>query len=134
MFILIIFIGILTDFAFTPYNITPLIVVGFSTLFYLLVKSNTPKKAFTAGLLFGLGYFGFGNWWLFTIPDNAIAIVLFGVSVIMLMSLFYAVASNISVYLYSIKKIYFLIFTPIIFTISEKLRHSLWGGVLLVKS
>lgn len=134
MYILIILIGIITDLAFTPYNIAPLIVIGFLTLFYLLIKSNTPKKAFSVGLLFGLGYFGFGNWWLFTIPDNAIAIVLFGVSVIMLMSLFYAVASSISVYLYGIKKIYFLIFTPIIFTIAEKLRHSLWGGVLLVKS
>ena len=118
MYILIILIGIITDLAFTPYNITPLIVIGFLALFYLLLKSNNPKKAFSVGFLFGLGYFGFGNWWLFTIPDNATAIVLFGTSVIVLMALFYAVASAVSVYLYSIKKSYFLIFAPIVFTIA----------------
>ena len=99
MYILVILLGIITDLSFTPYNIVPLIIVGLTLLFHILIKSNSPKKAFIIGLLFGLGYFGFGNWWLFTIPDNAVAIVLFGVSVIMLMALFYAVASSVSIYL-----------------------------------
>ena len=131
MYILILIIGIITDLAFSPYNIAPFVVIGFTTLLYTLLHQKNFKNAFIIGLFFGFGYFGFGNWWLFTIPDNTIATIIFGVGIILLMSLFYAIASIVSYSLYRVKKLYFLIFTPIVWTIVEKLRHSLWGGVLL---
>ncbi len=128
MYILSIIIGVLTVFAFTPYNIVFFIIVGFSSIFYLILKAKNIQDAFFIGFLFGLGYFGFGNWWLFSIPDNTVATILFGSGIIILMSFFYAFASAISNGISKLEKSYFLIFTPIIWTVVEELRHSLWGG------
>ena len=54
--------GALLPFAFAPYHIFPLAILGLSGWLYLL--SQHSDHAFKLGLLFGFGWFGLGGWWL----------------------------------------------------------------------
>lgn len=56
--------GVLTVLAFAPFNAWPLIVITLAALFWL-VDSASPRRAFWRGLLFGIGEFGFGLYWLY---------------------------------------------------------------------
>ncbi|MGH8278480.1 MAG: apolipoprotein N-acyltransferase [Gammaproteobacteria bacterium] len=56
--------GVLTVLAFAPFNAWPLIVFTLAALFWLLGGSY-PRRAFWRGLLFGIGEFGFGLYWLY---------------------------------------------------------------------
>ena len=54
--------GALTSFAFSPYDIYPLAVLGPAALIAIWLKAG-PGRAFYSGYLFGLGLFGAGvNW------------------------------------------------------------------------
>jgi len=128
MYILLIILGIISILSFAPYNLIPSIFIGFISLFIAILKVKDTKKCFFIAFFFGIGYFAFGTWWLFTIPDNKLGTIVFGVAIIVLMTLFYVISALISYRLYKLKNYYFLIFAPVIFTIFEYIRHHLWGG------
>lgn len=56
--------GALMPFAFAPYHLFPLAMVGL-TLLHISVQQASPKQAFHRGLAFGLGFYGVGIWWVY---------------------------------------------------------------------
>jgi len=120
--------GIVSIFSFEPFWYLPLIFIGYSTFYYLVLKAKSKKYAFFIGLYFGIGYFGAGTWWLFSIPDNKSAILLFGSGVILIMALYQAIFALITYYLKLYNRYAFLIFAPVIATILEYLRAYLFSG------
>lgn len=60
----VLFLGIALTFAFAPYEIFPLAIISPAILLALWLKM-TPKKAFWAGFLFGIGFFGAGVYWVY---------------------------------------------------------------------
>jgi apolipoprotein N-acyltransferase len=56
--------GSLSAFAQQPYNLFPLMVVGFSCLWIMLQSFTRARHAYAGGFLFGLGYFLTGLWWI----------------------------------------------------------------------
>ena len=93
--ILFISLGIIANFAFVPFAKPYALIVAFVLFFYFLLQATNIKDAFYYGFFFGIGYFAFGSWWLFSIPNNTIATILFGSLVIILMALYYALAKKI---------------------------------------
>jgi len=55
--------GSLLPLAFAPYSFSLLALIS-PTLLFLLWQNCSPKRAFWRGLLFGIGYFGFGVSWV----------------------------------------------------------------------
>lgn len=56
--------GIVASFGFAPYAFRPALWVGL-TLFFCTLHSGTVPTAIKRGGLFGLGYFGFGVYWVY---------------------------------------------------------------------
>ncbi len=56
--------GGLLPFAFAPYELYPLAIVSLVTIFLLWLDSSV-RRAMWRGLLFGIGMFGAGMWWVF---------------------------------------------------------------------
>lgn len=56
--------GLLLPFAFAPYHLSWLAFVCPASLFFAW-HNSPPKRAFWRGLLFGLGFFGFGVHWIY---------------------------------------------------------------------
>ncbi len=127
MYIFFIALGILANFAFVPFAKPYMLFITLSLFFYYLLQAATFKRAFVIGFFFAISYFGFGSWWLFTIPKNTIATLFFGSAIIVLMAFYYALASTLS---YFAKEKGFIFLTPLIFTTFEALRHSLWRVLL----
>jgi apolipoprotein N-acyltransferase len=57
--------GAATTFAFAPYGLFPLAVLGPAVLF-LLWEYASPREAARAGFFFGAALFGAGTWWIYT--------------------------------------------------------------------
>ena len=57
--------GVVFVFAFAPFDVFPLVFVSLGMLFWLWLESDTPKRAFIIGWLFGLGQFGAGVSWMY---------------------------------------------------------------------
>ena len=55
--------GLLVPFAFAPYDIWPLAILGLTALLVLL-RERTPRAAARLGWSFGFGMFGHGVWWI----------------------------------------------------------------------
>ena len=62
--LLALFSGAMLTFAFAPFSLFPLAIVSLSLLLALWLNV-TPRQAFFRGLLFGLGLFGAGVYWVF---------------------------------------------------------------------
>lgn len=62
--LLALILGVLTVFAFAPFNVYPLAVLTLAALFWLL-NGISVRRAFLRGLLFGIAEFGFGLYWLY---------------------------------------------------------------------
>lgn len=56
--------GALTPLAFAPINIFPLVILAIAILFFLFVSTESLKRVFWRGYLFGIGYFGVGITWV----------------------------------------------------------------------
>lgn len=56
--------GLLTTLAYAPYSVWSLGFVG-PAILLLLWQKTPPKTAFLTGLLYGLGLFSTGTWWVF---------------------------------------------------------------------
>lgn len=125
--------GLLMPFAFAPYHLFPLAILSLTGLLYLL-NDKTVKESFLLAFLFGLGYFGYGVWWVY------ISIHVFGHSpwfvgvlftglFVSLLAFFPALVG----YLYSklwpgksTAKILFIF--PALWTLSEFLRSKIFTG------
>lgn len=55
--------GLVVPFAFAPYEIWPLAIVGVAALL-LLLRARTAREAARLGWSFGCGMFGHGVWWI----------------------------------------------------------------------
>ena len=58
-------LGILAVAGFAPYYFYPATIASLISLFYLWQKSNTAKQAALLGLMYGLGLFGVGIYWIY---------------------------------------------------------------------
>jgi len=58
-------LGALLPLAFAPYSIWPLAILIPALLLSLIQTSLSLRTVFYAGLAFGLGYFGFGVYWIY---------------------------------------------------------------------
>ena len=58
-------LGALLPLAFAPYSIWPLAIIIPALLLSLIQSSLSLRTVFFAGLAFGLGYFGFGVYWIY---------------------------------------------------------------------
>jgi apolipoprotein N-acyltransferase len=58
-------LGALLPFAFAPYAVWPLAILIPALLLSLLQSSHSLRNIFLVGLAFGLGYFGFGVYWIY---------------------------------------------------------------------
>lgn len=57
--------GALMPLAFAPFSIWPLVIILPALLLVLVDLENTDKRVFLKGWCFGLGYFGFGVYWIY---------------------------------------------------------------------
>jgi apolipoprotein N-acyltransferase len=57
--------GIIGVFAFAPYHLYPLAILSLMGILFAWLKSSSPKQGLIRGLLFGIGYFGLGVYWIF---------------------------------------------------------------------
>ena len=58
-------LGALLPLAFAPYSVWPLAILIPALLLSLVQSSPSQRSIFLAGLAFGLGYFGFGVYWIY---------------------------------------------------------------------
>ena len=58
--------GATSAFAFAPYDLWPLAIIGIAALLALIGKAATPGTAFRFGWLFGTGHFSVGLTWIAT--------------------------------------------------------------------
>jgi len=58
-------LGALLPLAFAPYSIWPLAIIIPALLISLIQSSLSQRTVFHAGFAFGLGYFGFGVYWIY---------------------------------------------------------------------
>ena len=57
--------GIISVFAFAPYHLYPLALVGLIGLLTSFIYSDSNKLAMKRGFIFGLGFFGVGMYWIY---------------------------------------------------------------------
>jgi apolipoprotein N-acyltransferase len=58
-------LGALLPLAFAPYALWPLAILIPALLLSLVQSSLSLRNIFISGLAFGLGYFGFGVYWIY---------------------------------------------------------------------
>ena len=135
-------LGAITIFGFTPYNLTFLNFFTFSILLFLIlsIKKKTQsifrkKKSFRyffyLGCSFGFGFFLCGNYWItisLTHDPNFKSLIPLALLLIPLfLSLFFGIAISISG-IFAEKKIFFILFFSLVFSIFEFLRGNLLSG------
>ena len=90
--------------AFAPFHLWPLAILLPAVLIWMLDRNLTLRQAFTAGLGFGLGYFGFGVYWIYnSLHDfgQAPPIVAGGLTALMIVCLALFPAATIAVWSYA---------------------------------
>ena len=84
------FCGALLPLAFAPFGIWPLAIILPAALLVLADSRNTDKQVLLTGFCFGLGYFGFGVYWIYnSLHDFGMAppIVAGGITALMIVTL-----------------------------------------------
>jgi len=142
IFIIPFLLGAITVFGFQPYNLSFVNFFSFSILLYLisLIKKKTQSKYrirksnfyfFYLGCSFGFGFFLLGNYWISISLTHDIAfqkLIPFALLLIPLfLSLFFGLAISI-IGNFCEKKIYFILFFSLVFSIFEFLRGNLLTG------
>ena len=135
-------LGITTVFGFDPYNFTFVNFFTFSILLFLIleIKKRTQSKYrkkksnryfFYLGCAFGFGFFLFGNYWIsisLTHDEAFKNLIFFALLLIPLfLSLFFGLAILIVGH-FSERKIYFVLFFSLVFSVFEFLRGNLLTG------
>ncbi len=113
--------------AFAPFSLSPLAVPALAVLFYLWSRAQ-PREAFRRGWLFGLGFLGFGVFWLHISIDQfgnvgwllAVAITL---AFILAMALYYGLAGWVAQAMGVSRPVLRLVFLyPAVWVLAEWLR------------
>jgi len=135
-------LGALTILGFSPYNFTFINFFSFSILLFLIFivkkkiqtkyrKKKSNRYFFSLGFAFGFGFFLFGNYWIsisLTHDDMFKGLIPFAIILIPLfLALFFGLATMIAGP-FSEKKIFFLLFFSLIFSLFEFLRGNLLTG------
>ena len=135
-------LGVITIFGFSPYNFTFLNFFTFSFLLFLIFlinkrtlstyrKKKSNRYFFYLGCSFGFGFFLFGNYWIsisLTHDESFNNLIPFALILIPLfLSIFFGLAILI-VGRFSEKKISFILFFSLLFSIFEYLRGNLLTG------
>lgn len=125
--------GLVTVLAFAPFNAYPLIVVTLAALFWL-VDAASPGRAFWRGLLFGIGEFGFGLYWLYIsihvvsgAPVWATMLVI--VALVLAMALYGAIACALAVWILPRARVWrWVLLLPGLWVLLEWLRGWVLSG------
>ena len=135
-------LGVITIFGFSPYNFTFLNFFTFSFLLFLIflikkrtlstyIKKKSNRYFFYSGCSFGFGFFLFGNYWIsisLTHDESFKNLIPFAFILIPLfLSIFFGLAILI-IGRFSEKKISFILFFSLLFSIFEYLRGNLLTG------
>lgn len=125
--------GIALPFAFAPYELWPLAFVS-CAVFFAMCQNVTHRQALVRGMLFGLGYFGFGVYWIyFSVHLFGGAIVPLSIFVTFLFVSLLTVFPVLIAWIYSFFNLTrFSVFSAVIFasvwSALELLRGWLFGG------
>ncbi len=125
--------GAATPLAFAPFNCWPLAIILPIILLWSW-DNSTPSQATRRGLLFGLGMFGFGIYWIYiSLHDyggsSAMFAVLSTLALVILLSLYPALAGWLTIRWgpqAGIRR--YLLFIPALFTFLEWVRGWLFTG------
>ena len=142
IFFLPFFLGAVTTFGFSPYNLTLINFFSFSVLLFLIFtvkkrtqskyrKKNSNRYFFYLGCSFGFGFFLLGNYWIsisLTHDEMLKGLIPFALVLIPLfLSLFFGL-TILAVGPFSEKNVSFILFFSLIFSIFEFLRGNLLTG------
>src|SRR3990167_2104278 len=126
------FYGLLLPLSFAPFHL-PIFAILSLALFYRELRKSKPAAAFIAGLLYGLGFFGFGVSWIFVSIheySNLSAIVSGCITVIFI--LYFALFPACVAVLYTCVRIQNQLLSILgfasIWIVSEYLRSTLFTG------
>ncbi|WP_201341272.1 hypothetical protein [Abyssogena phaseoliformis symbiont] len=132
-YILTIFAGLITPFAFAPFNYVPTIFIGHIILFLLIFNSKSFKHAFKLGLVFGLSEYLLGFYWMFSIVEGydinyqiVMSIIILGIITIIVFLL--GLSSYIIKRFFSNSIFYYALFSSSIFTLYEWVKSWLFTG------
>lgn len=82
--------GATMPLAFAPFSFWPLAILSPALLIYQVLSVQRPSSAFGLGYLFGLGYFGFGVYWIYNslhVYGHAPPLVAGGLTLLMILTL-----------------------------------------------
>ncbi|CAC9439601.1 Apolipoprotein N-acyltransferase (EC 2.3.1.-) / Copper homeostasis protein CutE [uncultured Gammaproteobacteria bacterium] len=132
-YLLVVFAGLITPFAFAPFGYIPTIFIGHLILFWLIFNSKDNKQAFKIGLVFGLSEYLLGFYWMFSIVEGydinyqiVMSITILGI--ITIIALLLGMSSYIIKRLSNNSIFYYALFTPSIFTLYEWIKSWLFTG------
>ncbi|CAC9597060.1 Apolipoprotein N-acyltransferase (EC 2.3.1.-) / Copper homeostasis protein CutE [uncultured Gammaproteobacteria bacterium] len=132
-YLLVVFAGLITPFAFAPFNYVPTIFISHIILFWLIFNSKDNKQAFKFGLVFGLSEYLLGFYWMFSIVEGydinyqiVMSIIILGI--IIIITLLLGLSSYIIKRFSSNSILYYALFTPSIFTLYEWIKSWLFTG------
>lgn len=126
-------LGVVLTFAFAPYEIFPLAVMAPAALLALWLHVS-PKRAAFLGLVFGMGYFGAGVYWVYhsvhTFGDVSVflSVIVTG-ALIFFLSLFPALTGYVTNRYFPVNSTAKLVYAfPAIWVATEWLRSCLFTG------
>lgn len=133
-FLFPVFAGLLLPLAFAPFHLPGFAILSLLLLLYQIESCKNPRWVFLIGLLFGVGYFGFGVSWVFVSINkygnlNYLLSFIITTGFILFLSLYTAIFSylyhNLSKNLPKIAKC--VVFSGL-WCIIEYIRANLFGG------
>lgn len=125
--------GMTTTLAYAPFSIALLGIAG-PTVLLLLLHQLSPKKAVLLGLLYGIGLFGTGTWWIYisvhefghlTVPLAILATILLVLYESFYIALFGYLLNRLTPIANTLR---FLVFFPASWVLLEWLRSSFLTG------
>lgn len=127
--LLVFILGVITAFAFPPYDYLLAAIPAFSVFLYLIF--NNPSRSFLYGLLFGLGQFFFAFYWLMPSMTE------FGqIPIVLAYAIFFAICLEVALFpalfSYSLSKLnkkpslFLLLLIPSLWVLTEWLRSNMF--------
>jgi len=133
LYLICLFLGILTSFSLPPYNLVYINFLTFPTLLYILIN-HVDKKiiSFLVGCIFGFGYFISNLYWItnsLTFDENFKFIIPFALILIpTFLGIFYGLVTFLCNFFNLKNKISSILIFSIFFGIIEFLRSFIFGG------
>ena len=128
-------LGVLSVFAFAPFQFSPIMLVAIAGLFMLWLQTETRFEAVKVGLWFGLGQFGLGVSWLFSSMYfySGVALpfaVILTAGFVLFLALFTALGGWIVQYFKNPKQLglTLVLLFPAVWVLIELARSTVFGG------